>query len=145
MKVIFLDIDGVLSGKEYQLTATEEPPLIDKSRLPILKEIIDKSGAAVVLSSTWKTAWEPGCPFDLVFKEAGIVISDVTPRFGLKRNDITAWLNRHPDTESFVILDDAKGGWDYLLPHVVITDSDTKRGLEPEDVPLALEKLSIKR
>lgn len=142
-KVIFLDIDGVLSGREYQLSATEEPPLIDKSRLPIIKEIVDKSGAEIVLSSSWKTAWEKGCGFDLIFREAGIEIFDVTPRFGRKRNDITAWLNRHPDTEGYAIIDDADADWEHLLPHVVVTDHETKRGIEPEDIPLVLEKLAI--
>ena len=42
-KIVFLDIDGVLNGIEYQMATTEEPPYIDESRLQILKEIVDKS------------------------------------------------------------------------------------------------------
>ena len=142
MKVIFLDIDGVLNGIEYQMTATEEPPLIDKTRLVILKEIIDKSGAKVVLSSSWKKAWYPQCLFDLVFCNAGIVVHDVTPSVGRKRDEITAWLKEHPETESFAIIDDAEGGWSELLPRVVITDPLHTRGLEKEHIEKVLRLLN---
>ena len=37
-KIVFLDIDGVLNGIEYQMATTEEPPYIDESRLQILEK-----------------------------------------------------------------------------------------------------------
>lgn len=52
MKIIFLDIDGVLNGIEFQKSATGEPPIIDTTRLAVLKEVIDKSCAKIVLSSS---------------------------------------------------------------------------------------------
>ena len=141
MKVIFLDIDGVLSGLEYQMSAKENPPLIDVTRLEILKEIIDRSGARVILSSSWKKAWTKNCDFDCVFQNAGIEIYDTTPVLGKKKDEISAWLNTHPETEAFVILDDADGGWDELLPGVIITDPVNEDGLEKKHIPLALKML----
>lgn len=141
MKVIFLDIDGVLSGLDFQLTAKQEPPLIDVSRLAILKEIIHQSGAHIVLSSSWKKAWVKDSGFDLVFQKAGIHIYDTTPVLGLKRIEIAAWLSDHPDVDAFVILDDAQGGWGDLLPHVIVTDPIQEKGLEEKHIPMVLKLL----
>ena len=92
MKVIFLDIDGVLNGIEFQ------------------KSCID--------------------------------IYDITPVLGRKRDEISAWLVAHPNTESYVILDDAEGGWGDLLPFLVITDPLNSRGLEYEHIEKALKILN---
>ncbi len=144
MKVIFLDIDGVLSGQKYQMEAVGDPPFIDVSRFEILKEIIDKSGAKVVLSSTWKTSWVKGEDFDCIFADAGIDVYDTTPALGRKNIEISAWLTAHPETQSFVILDDAAGGWGELLPKVVITNPEYEDGLEKKHIAPALEILEGK-
>ena len=142
MKVIFLDIDGVLNGIEFQKSFDKEPPIIDETRLAILKEIIDRSGAKVVLSSSWKKFWKPNCTFDIIFQKSFIDIYDITPVLGQKRDEISAWFVAHPNTESYVILDDAEGGWGELLPFVVITDPLKTRGLEHEHVEKALNILN---
>lgn len=144
MKVIFLDIDGVLNGIEFQKSATKEPPIIDETRLTILKEIIDQSGAKVVLSSSWKKFWKPHCTFDIIFQKSGIDIYDITPVLGWKKDEISTWLAAHPNTESYVILDDAEGGWGELLPFVVMTDPLHTRGLEREHIEKALQILNHK-
>lgn len=143
MNILFLDIDGVLNGIDYQMSATEEPPLIDKSRLALLREILEKRDIRVVLSSSWKKAWEPGCPFDCIFKASGIWIHDKTPALGRKCDEISAWLKCHPEVDRFVILDDADSGWGVLSPFVVVTDPINRRGLEREHIPHILEKLDL--
>lgn len=142
MKIIFLDIDGVLNAIDYQMAATEEPPLIDKSRLVVLKEIVDKSDAKIVLSSSWKKAWSPQCAWDTVFREAGLSVYDITPSLGRKCDEIAAWLKEHPATASFAILDDAEGGWGALAPYVVVTDPLHTRGLESEHIEKVLQLLN---
>ena len=59
MKVIFLDIDGVLNSDEYfdriknlEITGIEEQ--IDIKKVELLKKAIDETGAKVVLSSSWR-------------------------------------------------------------------------------------------
>lgn len=141
MKVIFLDIDGVLSGVEYQMESTEETP-IDRTRLELVRSLADKSGAKVVLSSTRKSYWESGAGFDLVFRECGVVISDITPILGRKNIEITAYLKDHPEVEKFVIIDDAEGGWGELEPYVVLCDPIGARGIEQQDVEKALLMLA---
>ena len=55
MKVIFLDIDGVLNSGAYDRRRNwNELTDIDESRLPLVKQIVDQTGAVIVLSSTWR-------------------------------------------------------------------------------------------
>ena len=143
MKVLFLDIDGVLNGVEYQMSPEFENSYIDKSRLPILKAIADRTGAKIVLSSTRKKDWVPGNPLDSVFTDAGISLYDKTPAMGRKNLEIAAWLSAHPEVDSFVILDDADGGWGELYPRLVPTFPVESRGLTEEHIAKVSEKFKI--
>lgn len=51
MKIIFLDVDGVLAYSSYSNSNTAN---IDISKVQMIKEICDKTGAKVVISSSWK-------------------------------------------------------------------------------------------
>ena len=51
MKLIFLDVDGVLNSAEWLETNQGE---IDPAKVRLLKQMIDATGAKVVLSSTWR-------------------------------------------------------------------------------------------
>ncbi len=59
MKIIFLDIDGVLNSDEYfdkisnlDIQGIEQE--IDIEKVKLLKEAINETGAKVVLSSSWR-------------------------------------------------------------------------------------------
>ena len=54
-KVIFLDVDGVLNSDEFLKRHTQE--IISIDYVKILKEIVDRTNAALVLSSSWKCGW----------------------------------------------------------------------------------------
>lgn len=116
MKVIFLDIDGVLNCE----TTTERVDglfFVEDRKLELLKRIIDSTGAKCVLSSTWRSGWNgnnsfnPMCPevkalFDKC-KEFEIEIIDKTGKEGFNRGEqINAWLTVRDDVEEFIILDD---------------------------------------
>lgn len=51
MKIIFLDVDGVLTHSEYENDSFAD---IDETKVELLKEIIDKTSAKIVLTSNWK-------------------------------------------------------------------------------------------
>ena len=126
MKVIFLDIDGVLNTSEtfrkrrveYEKTKKWNIE-IDLHRVARLKYIINMTGAKIVLSSSWRLFGQfKNGEFTLksnqlselldVFSSFGINIYDVTPHFdyGSKRDEeIKAWL-KNKDIESFVVIDD---------------------------------------
>ena len=51
MKIIFLDIDGVLNSRVYDRKRNwNEQTDIDETRLPLIKEIVDATDAKIVLS-----------------------------------------------------------------------------------------------
>ncbi len=152
MKIIFLDIDGVLNSVKYDITRTENDGNIDKSRLPFVKKIIVATGAKIVLSSTWREHWsknEDGCDeigkeLNKYFAEFGLEIYDKTPSFLSydRAGEIKSWLYTNKNNvESFVIIDDAFGGWGELNQNLVQTSPLIGRGLEEIHVQRAIEIL----
>lgn len=149
-KVIFLDIDGVLNSVAYDRTRTEEDGNIDVSRLPLVKQIVDATGAGIVLSSSWRRHWSAdgidcdniGIRLNNTFYRAGLTISDKTPDIPSRADAISAWLELHKETEAFVILDDEVFGWGDLASKLVRTNSRIGRGLEPHHVETAINILN---
>ena len=152
MKILFLDIDGVLNSREYDRKRNwNEQTDIDETRLPLVKEIIDKTGAKIVLISThWdrdeSLCDEDGMYINRLFSKYGLAIYDKTPDLGLlsKRNDeVKAWLAEHTgEVERFVILDDYRFGWDDLSDFYIHTNPNYGLGLEEEHVALAINVLN---
>ena len=117
-KIIFLDIDGVLNSMDYfeQTKDCKGYTEINPEKAKLLKEIVDRTGAQIVLSSTWRDLAqrenEPGHPMYTyltdTLKEYGMEIIDHTPYIGQDRpKEIKAWLDNQQDmTIRFVSLDD---------------------------------------
>ena len=136
MKVIFLDIDGVLNSIQDKFSWTIETDI----HFIRLKRIVEKTGAQIVLSSSWRMG---NSGRDIVHKrlqQFSMDFIDVTPIFnGQHRGrEIADWLSRH-EVESFVILDD-EGDMDELVNHLVKTDMNI--GLQDGDVDKAINLLS---
>jgi hypothetical protein len=103
MKIIFLDIDGVLNCKATP-NPRSFPYIVDKKLLLRFVRLLDKSKAKVVLSSTWR--YDPAGVF--AAKHWGIPFIDVTPDMPRRprRDEILAWLKKHPDVKRFAVVDD---------------------------------------
>lgn len=155
MKVIFLDIDGVLNSRSYDIARDMTmQSAIDVTRLKLVKEIVDSTGAHIVLSSTWRRHWsgkaencdETGRYINSTFDSCGLQIYDKTPDLGVgaeRKDEIAEWLGLHTETtEAFVIIDDNPFGWGELGDNLVKTDPNFHCGLEPEDVSKAIEILN---
>lgn len=153
MKILFLDIDGVLNSHIYDRNRdwTKQTD-IDESRLPLLKEIVEATNAKIVLSSTWRVHWEKeeaGCDEDgryinRIFAQYGLTVYDKTPDLGrgaARREEIGAWLSSAAEVERFVVLDDYRYDWGDLSERVVITDPNRQHGLEREHVEKAIALL----
>jgi hypothetical protein len=116
VKVIFLDIDGVLNNLEsLRFPRTK----VDSSKhsysaphpscINALNHITSLTGARIVISSTWR-----GIGLGVlraIFHQWGIVAVTVgrTPDLGFdheRGDEIASWLSEHPEVESFLILDD---------------------------------------
>lgn len=105
MKIIFLDIDGVLNHKNSPLCGAVFG--IDYTLLPLLKNILDQTGAKIVLSSSWRLSIHPRLRVKDALASIGAEFIDCTKYLGGPRaNEIQEWLNRHPEVTDFIILDD---------------------------------------
>lgn len=150
MKVIFLDIDGVLNSRQYDADRETAEGNIDVSRLLLLKQLVDQAGAKIVLTSSWRRHWDPAgdCPDEIgkeleaAFGRFGINLYDKTPELDNDRaKEISKWLAMNRDVDAFVIIDDIKFGWYELASFVVNTDYRIGRGLEQRHIEKAIKIL----
>lgn len=151
MKVIFLDIDGVLnSWDDYNdrcknLKKEERPSFgdIEERPLMLLKELIEVTNAKVVLSSSWRKSIFLTSEVYKALSTMGIELYDITPILpsGNRAEEIREWL-KDKEVESFVILDDDsfefKGN--ELSKNLVKTTMDS--GLQKEHVEEAIRILN---
>ncbi len=119
-KIIFLDIDGVLNSDEYFETlqpVSAELDDIDESKVQLLKEIVDRTEAQIVLSSTWR-----GMQHDNIetcnkmykylidtLNKYGLSIVSETPILNHRRpEEIATWVDENigHDGMIFISLDD---------------------------------------
>jgi hypothetical protein len=106
MKIIFLDIDGVLVLDEAGEPHPEHAHPFDKGCVGALNEILNETNAMIVLSSTWKKVWDLK-RLDFIFKFNGVIKSplDITDDFNNREKEITDYVQRK-NVSDFVILDD---------------------------------------
>ena len=111
MKVIFLDIDGVLNCKKTA-NPRKLPYVVDRRLLARLKQLLERTGAKVVLSSTWR--YDPAGLFSA--KHWGILFIGITPDMPKRprRDEIRAWLKKHPKVTRFAVIDDEDDELDEL-------------------------------
>lgn len=151
MKVIFLDIDGVLNSNNLKL--------IDKNNVALLKLLAEKTGAVIVMSSGWRSRFDDDMKPETkeaihlqdILYEYGIRLFGKTPDFSteeirknrtfseVKAKEIKAWLSDHTDIESFIVLDDMDLKDDDIKQRTVHIDNNT--GLRDEDINAAVQML----
>ena len=150
MKIIFLDIDGVLNSRQYDSGRSMAEGNIDVSRLLLLKQLVEQTGAKIVLTSSWRRHWdragectdEIGKELEDTFGRFGICLYDKTPELEKDRSkEINEWLAMNRDFNAFVVIDDIKFGWYELAPFVVNTDYHIGRGLEQRHIEKAIKIL----
>lgn len=154
MKVIFLDVDGVLNWAGSESRSPNGFVGVDDSRVKRLAKIVEHSNAAIVLVSTWKEEWDhniENCSADckyLVKKLArrGLrIIAKTTDQMSDRGRGIAEWLDRHGEhVEAWIVLDDDAFA-DYetygIMPHLVKT-SFGDHGLTDEHVVQAIQMLT---
>lgn len=122
MKVIFLDVDGVLNSEELFERCGEELVPVDEENVRCLREIIDATGAQIVLSSSWRYGWaknsdevQDWCKLlvDVLAKyQIEIIDKTAYSNTGRREDEIKDWLERCKEkVERFVILDDGNYEW----------------------------------
>ena len=121
MKIIFLDFDGVMDTAYYDHILSKEGlpendsygTVFDPDCVQNLKEIIDKTGADIVVTSSWKYFMTYKDFLDM-WENRGLpgFVTDVTPTPTVRRNrgdEIDAWLAECDVECQYVIIDDLDG------------------------------------
>lgn len=151
MKVIFLDIDGVLNytdwyvddrnpGNLYGQEADLDPLCIDR----IIK-ICNDTGAKIVISSDWRISWygtqlrlgRMGLDENFVIDKTPERIWITLPGYDHSRGaEIDDWLSSHPECDNYVIIDDRTdfkdnqmGNFIHINPKIGLTDENMNQAI----------------
>lgn len=155
MKVIFLDIDGVLNSAQSFIAAhaagmsrfTTNYAGWDKDSVARLGAIILQTGAKVVVSSTWRLFLMDSLKsgIDTLLPDIGSsVIVGKTPHNGFadktRGSEIAEWLANNP-VDQYVIIDDDSD----LLPSQIdnFVQTSWKTGLQDEHMHKAIAILNL--
>jgi hypothetical protein len=158
-KIIFLDIDGVLNHLDWM---GDFPPSLDRNNesfwknhlcpdnIKHLKSLVDKTGADVVISSSWRRAVPGEEPYKKIkewLKDMGCDINIIgqTPQrlsYSERYVEISWWLSENKDKPiDYVILDDIS---DFGPLQHRLVNTDPLTGLVEEDVEKAIQILEGK-
>ena len=152
MKVIFLDFDGVI-------TTYYSKWKINMYKINIINDICDKTDAKIVVSSTWRMGYHNDVTaFHERLKQYFIKhnyldnFKDTFDKFisniigmtecigGLRGDEIKSYMNKHPEVENYVIIDDDSDMCDHQLCNFVQTD--TCDGITERDAKLCVDILN---
>lgn len=126
MKVIFLDIDGVLNTPSSESRCGEDIG-IDDEKVEKLKIIVEKTKAEIVLISTWKKYWRKEEKLKPLQDYSANYLDEKLAKQGLKAVDKTKdkadgrYLSRgegileyvcRNNVENYIILDDCQFDYD---------------------------------
>lgn len=151
MKVIFLDIDGVLNNQQTNAKTPVGFIGINNSLLKRFSKLVKETNARIVLSSTWKKEWhrderfctEDGKYMVKKFRQQKLLIfdkiKDVNGRLSLRGASIMQYLENHPEVEEWVVIDDDE--FDFAkYPEIMdrFVHTDNLKGLVEDDVQKAI-------
>ena len=175
MNIIFLDIDGVMNSTEEMIAlynqhgSSIDNTLPSPTKCKLLKQLVEETGAKVVLSSSWRLSLNAIQKLIDLFEPYNLILSgftcheveskkfknspyeDIKPRyqhtigdFGTYIEDrgaeIANWLLDHPTVENFVILDDEDSDIKAWFPNNLVK-TDIQVGLTLDDCLKATEIL----
>lgn len=155
MKIIFLDVDGVLNGYSkftgklyWCFTKLKLMKFVNKyydlfgvrtHKVRLLSKIVKKTDAKVVISSSWRYGWST--PYNEKCKRQkslhdkldrfNIEVIGVTPRDrdGIRAHEIKSWVMQYKSMiDSFVILDDEISDLKPFIGKELVQTSDVKLG-----------------
>lgn len=143
-KYLFLDIDGVLNHEDWyhsdacKKSRTNNEPWyfahFDPECIKRVHNILEKTGAKLIVSSSWRTMADLKNIFNAVGMPEFFSVTPYLDKYDYDEDEdvdrrgmeIEWWLRYHdPDKRSrYVILDDDKDILEHQLPHFVQTCSD---------------------
>lgn len=107
MKVLFLDVDGVLNN--FKLIGDHGFDYIDEDMVCLLSSIVSATDAKIVLSSYWRLKQTDREMVGSALGRFNMHIMDVTPSISIhmaRHSEISSWLSFNKEVETYAILDD---------------------------------------
>lgn len=164
MRIIFLDIDGVLNSQKYFIDncwkinefykntyqdTVESLKMrkmldIDLEKLRLLKQIIDCCKAKVVVISSWKKLKVYSLIKEELIKIGIPIIGETIDNNDNRGFGIKEYLRENPNTDYIILDDDIFPDYDEgLLSHLIKTNF-YENGLDEEAKNKAIKKLRMK-
>ena len=155
LKVIFLDVDGVLNSNDYMeytlknnITGILEE--INPKTIEMLKYVLDITDARIVVSSSWRNLNKFELLKDL-FMQYGINLDEKTPLIGNDRGlEIKQYLKDHRNIEQYLILDDEifDSFDEELINNLILTKEDQSdyslgEGLQIKHIEQIIKRFGI--
>jgi len=149
MKVVFLDLDGVLNSTDYLdndpratiIVVSGPEGLLAPDMVECLNRITSATGASIVMTTAWRYHLDQERLVQAL-ERAGVdaPVIDRTPILPgeTRRTEVQEWLDVHPEVTSFVILEDGHN-MGHLKPFTVYTEEAV--GLQDEHVGPAISIL----
>lgn len=150
MKIIFLDVDGVLNnpGTYSKIKAeANDFTIIETSLIKLLNKITGQTAAKIVLSSSWKHKFRNDDELKMFLNRGCGVSAEIigkTPNAKNRGEEISKWIELFGSEykiESFIILDD-ENNMGELQNHLVHINGAV--GLTDKDVKTAIRRLNQK-
>lgn len=124
MKVIFLDVDGVLNN--HVLIFHYGFDYIDEGLVELLGTVSAATKAEIVLSSTWRLKDRDRNLVKSFLERANMSLFDWTARIpgAYRCDEIHEWLKRHPTVKKYAVLDDDPDAGCGMGHNFFMTDPD---------------------
>jgi hypothetical protein len=129
LKIIFLDIDGVLNSDEYYRSvdrAKNDWSRFDPIAVDYIKKLVTEFSAKLVITSTWRFGAVKQLDNELNKSHLNKHLHKdwQTPKThpSHRGTEIKMWLDNHPEVNNYLILDDDSNMLKDQLPHFVQTN-----------------------
>ena len=149
MKVIFVDVDGVLNSDDF-IDSVKGKQDIDIKTVLLLKRAIEETGAKIVMDTSFRYT-QSFLKVQEMLLQNGIMF-DKTPFIDNERGkEIKQYLSKHKDIEDYILLDDVvfPDFDDELLSHLIkMDDTNTRgigKGLQEKDVEEIIRRFGRKK
>lgn len=149
MKVIFVDVDGVLNSDDF-IDSVKGSQDIDIKTIRLLRNAVNETGAKIVMDTSFRYT-KSFLKVQEMLLQNGILF-DKTPFIDNERGkEIKQYLAEHKDIEDYILLDDVifPDFDDELLEHLIKMDDTNSRGigkgLQEKDVEEIIRRFGRKK
>jgi len=162
MKVIFLDIDGVLNSNFWTNSHQKEiseGTLIEEEKVRLIAKLVKETGAVIVMHSGWRFWFDKDLKpirketqyLHRLFHTNKLEIYEMTPDLTtteirekklfskVKALEIVEWLKRNPKVRKWVVIDDLDLHNEEVEKRQIYTNSEV--GITENDIDKAREML----